>query len=79
MNTPSGSWGEWAVDDYKTALSGKLLVPEPGAFGPDFVIEKIGTGLFDIPKGNHKGQVVKALNPLSSAAKAGLKEGDVFT
>lgn len=71
--------GEWAVDDYKTVLSGKLLVPEPGAFGADFVIEKIQAGLFDMSKGVNKGQIIKGLSPLSSAAKAGLKDGDVFT
>jgi hypothetical protein len=74
--------GQWAVDDYNLALSGQLLTPEPGAFGTEFVIKKREAKLFSLgykePRGIRKGQVVRGLDPSSNAAKAGLKEGDIF-
>lgn len=71
--------GEWAVDDWKTMMSGKLLLPEPDAY-PGWEMHKIQIGLFDmgfsLPKSIRAGEHIKRLAKDSPAALAGLQEGD---
>jgi hypothetical protein len=71
--------GEWAVDDWKKMMSGKLMVPEPDAY-PGWEPHKIQIGFFDmgfsLPKSIRAGQHIKGLEKNSPAALAGLQEGD---
>jgi len=71
--------GEWAVDDWKTMMSGKLLLPEPDAY-PGWEMHKIQVGFFDmgfaLPKNIRAGEHIKGLAKDSPAAIAGLQEGD---
>ncbi len=73
------SVGQWAVEDWKAMLSGKLIVPEPDIY-EGYTVRKITTGVFDLgfakPMKVQKGEIVKGLDPNSEAAKAGLQEGD---
>lgn len=73
------SVGQWAVDDWRRMLSGKLIVPEPDIY-EGYTVKKITTGLFDLgfakPMKVQKGEIVQGVDPNSEAAKAGLQEGD---
>ncbi|WPO81320.1 hypothetical protein SD427_11150 [Chryseobacterium sp. JJR-5R] len=72
--------GDWAVKDWQSMKNGDLIMPIPGAFGNDVMVEKIKTGIFDLGFGKSvsisKGQIVSNLEKDSNAEKAGLREGD---
>lgn len=74
--------GAWALADYETMLSGKLLIPGDNAFGGSFKRKPVKASFFDLgfdyPKSIKAGEHIKNLRANSPAAKAGLKEGDII-
>lgn len=74
--------GDWAVRDYEDMLDGKLIVPEPGAFGVEFQAQKISAGIFSLGfrtvVDSSGGQVISELVKGSNAANAGLLLGDTI-
>jgi predicted metalloprotease with PDZ domain len=72
--------GAWAVADWQAMVGGQLLRPVPGAFGPGVVSQPVPTGFFDLgfaePLALQAGKRIKGLVAGSSAALAGLREGD---
>ena len=72
--------GPWAQDDLDRMLSGALIRPAPGAFGPCMRATPIQTGVFDLgfrsPIRLIAGARIGGLDLSSAAARAGLRERD---
>ncbi|MGN8067986.1 hypothetical protein [Mucilaginibacter sp. 22184] len=74
--------GDWAVNDFKLMMAGRLLIPVNNAYGENFKRKSVTTQFFDLgfdkPQAIKAGEVIARLNPKSPAALAGLKNGDTI-
>ncbi len=81
-NVLASKAGAWAVEDWQSMLSGKLLMPQPDAFGDCFVGSPKRAGRFDMgfkyPVRLQAGSKIGGVAAGSAAAKAGLRDGDVM-
>jgi hypothetical protein len=72
--------GEWAVDDWKKMNSGKLILFKKNSVLSGFIAKRVKVGFFDLgfalPKNLQKGIKITGLIPNSSAARAGIHNGD---
>jgi predicted metalloprotease with PDZ domain len=73
--------GSWAVADFHKMLAGRLILPSH-AFGPCVIEENKTAKIFDLgfttPIRLQEGLAIGGVVPGSSAARAGLQDGDVL-